>query len=174
VADGNLVLLLVDAVWLTLLGFGAVVIHREIGIISARLAAAGTIVPDGLELGVAVPRGAGVGRDQVLLFLFGDCAPCHQIARQLASVSRPDRICAVVKASPQGPETADDLIGALPAPVARLDAGTAERCTALFQVRSAPLGIAVRDGIVVAKSYLRSVGQVEFLVDQLAIEGAPQ
>jgi hypothetical protein len=43
-----------------------------------------------------------------------------------------------------------------------------ERLSKLFDVRSGPLAIAVRNGLIVAKGYINDTAEIEFLLAQAA------
>jgi hypothetical protein len=165
---GGLAILIFDGSLLACLAFGALVARRELTLLQRRVAMAGAAVSDALEIGAPVPRVADPARDRVLLFMYAQCDPCHEIARQLDRIVHRSRV-EVVLTNPGGDEAAERLLRtSLPEGVSCVAGERAERIAEALLVRSSPLGVAVREGLVVAKGYVRTLPDVQFLAEQAA------
>lgn len=164
-------ILWLDGVWMLLLAFGCVVLRRESAILDLRTRYGGS-VPDGLEIGVAVPRIPGVATASVFVFLFGDCSSCHDLVSELGKIETKSQRLAVVVGDGSLPNSALTLVGQLPPTVTTHTGVLADRVAASFKVHSGPLGIAVSNGVVVAKGYLRHVDDIELLASGSASKNA--
>ncbi|MEV4617405.1 hypothetical protein AB0J74_01655 [Asanoa sp. NPDC049573] len=159
---GDLALLAVDAVWLVLLGLGALVIRRELQLLQDRLADIGTAPMDGIAVGSFAPRTPGLGRDDVVLFLFGDCEPCHDAAEMVSRSLVPGRFLCVVNDGTV-PGSAASVLALLPSGVRTVTGDLAKTARERFQVHSAPFGVTVVDGLVAAKGTLRNPDDLDRL-----------
>jgi hypothetical protein len=165
---GDVTLLVVAAVWLALLGFGALVIRRELQLLQDRVRSIGRTPMDGLAVGSFAPRVPGLARDDVVLFLFGDCAPCHEIVDTLGRSLWPDRFLCVVNDGTI-PGSDESVLANLPGEVRRVSGSDARAALERFQVHSAPFGVAVVGGLVVAKGTLRDASELDVLLH--AVDG---
>ena len=166
--DGGLFLAIVDVAWLVLLIFGAIVLRREVAIIERRLLVAGRAVPDGPEVGSPVPRSPDRRKNRVLVFLYADCEPCHDLIPAFQSLSRPDLVEVVIGDSRDTRGGRRVIEAASFRPLTVISADEAERLARVFRVHSAPLAVGTRNGLVVAKSYLRSTRDIERVVEDVA------
>lgn len=162
--DGAGFLLVLDGVWLGALALGAVTLRREVAILRRRMMLAGGAVPDGLEVGAPVPRDADPATDRVLLFVYPHCEPCEELAPRLRFLSSPELLDVVVS----GGDPHEPLLERLPVSVRAVSGSEGERLSNLFDVRSGPLAIAVRSGLIVAKGYINDTAEIEFLLAQAA------
>ena len=165
---GDVALLVVAAVWLALLGFGALVIHRELQLLQDRVSSIGRTPMDGLAVGSFAPRVPGLARDDVVLFLFGDCAPCHDVVDALGRNLWPDRFLCVVNDGTV-PGSGESVLANLPDGVRRVSGADARSALERYQVHSAPFGVAVAGGLVVAKGTLRDADELDVLLH--AVDG---
>lgn len=160
--------LLLSLMWLVVVGAGALILRRELGLMRGRVAFAGTAISDGLEVGAPAPA-SYARRSRLLLFLFGDCAPCHEVVQTL-DVSRPDLLEAVALDGAQN-GAAESLRSGIGSRVSLIEGADAEKLRSAFAVTSGPLAIAVTDGIVTGKGYIRRPADLEML---LAAVGGPR
>src|SRR6266550_5241479 len=107
-------LLWLEAGWLATLAFGYIVVRREIFILDARTKRYSDIVPDGLEIGVYVPRTVGVARTDLFVFLFGDCDACHGLVDGLNNLAEGVRLAFVVAEGAAAGTGYDSLLRKLP------------------------------------------------------------
>ena len=165
---GGVALLVFDGSLLACLAVGAVVLRRELTLMKRRVAFAGVAVGDALEVGSAVPRAADPARDRVLLFMYAACEPCYDIARQLDRLADRSRVEVVLR-NPGDDDAAQKIFrAAVPAGVRCIEGPAAERVAEALSVRSSPLAVAVRSGLVVAKGYVHTLSDVDFLASQAA------
>jgi hypothetical protein len=165
---GGTALLVFDGSLLACLAVGAVVVRRELTLMRRRVALAGVAVGDALEVGSAVPPAADPTRDRVLLFMYAACEPCYDIARQLDRLADRSRVEVVLR-NPEGDDAAERILRAsLPDGVRCIGGEPAERLAQALSVRSSPLAVAVRSGLVVAKGYVHTLSDVDFLASQAA------
>lgn len=156
-------LLWIDAIWIAVLAFLALVVQRELSVLQALVRAnGGGAVADGPEIGSAVPRRARTGDDRLFVFLFGDCPPCHEVADRLHRLPGHCDLTIVV--------TDGGLLGSsasvLPLIPTRprltlLTGRTGEQHRAALRVHSGPFAVMTRGGVVTAKGYLR--GETDIL-----------
>ena len=148
--------------WIGLVALAALVLWREVSLIEHRIGAAGLRIVDGPEIGSLAPRSIR-GQDALYVFLSNRCPVCYEVAADIAQ--RPPagdvRLRAVRMSVGPGADAADDVLAALPPTVERLDGAIADRIVADLAVRATPLAIAVRDGLVVSKGYLRGRDDVD-------------
>lgn len=153
------ILLAVVAAWLALLAFGALVVRRELGLLQERLATIGTAATDGAAVGSFAPRVPQMRRDDVLLFLFGDCAPCHEVATEVGRTLDPRRfLCVLNDGTVAG--SAASVTRFLPAGARTVVGAPAQRAREELKVNSAPFGIAVVAGLITAKGTIRHAGDL--------------
>jgi hypothetical protein len=164
-------LLWLDGVWMLLLAFAYLVLHRDLAILDLRTRYGGS-VPDGLEIGVPVPRISGLKQADVYVFLFGDCSSCHELVRQLGDSHKSHGLVIVVTDG-SIPNSGYSLAGQFPPAVTTHTGPLADRIAESFKVHSGPLGICVSNGVVVAKGYLRHMDDVELLVHGRDPNGSP-
>lgn len=111
---------------------------------------------------------ASVSGSKLFIFLFGDCGSCYDLVSDLGKVAMRTGLAIVVRDGSR-PQAADSLLRQVPTDVTTYTGVTAERLVDSFKVHSGPLGISVRDGIVVAKGYLRHADDVRRLVGGKAL-----
>jgi hypothetical protein len=118
---------------------------------------------DGMAIGAVAPRIPGLARSDVVLFLFGDCDSCYEVVDAIRRSLVPGRfLCVVNDGTIAG--SAEGVLAALPAEARRLQGGGARAALERFQVHSAPFGVAVIDGLIVAKGTLRDSRELDRLV----------
>lgn len=154
-------LLGVLALWLTLLSLGTLIVRRELLVLSTRVARYGISVSDGPDVGAAIRPQPDVPRSGVFIFIYGDCGSCHDL---IAGMAREANWPHVVLIAGDGtvPGSSAELGGRLPG-VAAVSGEAAKRVADAWRVNSGPLGLAVQDGVVRAKGYLRHVRDVRLL-----------
>ncbi|WP_214416055.1 hypothetical protein [Sphaerisporangium fuscum] len=154
--------MVVCAVWLILVGLGLLVVRRELAILQDRVANSGAAPADGLAVGAVAPRFPGMREDDVVLFFFGDCEPCHEVAEEVARSADPSRFaCVVSDGTLEGSSTGFGEL--LPAQARVLTGDEATSVRERYKVRSGPFGVAVSGGLVVAKGVLRYADDLEHL-----------
>ncbi|GGO66683.1 hypothetical protein [Nonomuraea cavernae] len=153
---------LAGLVWLLLLSFGLLVVRRELSILQDRVAVSGAAPADGLAIGALAPRFPGLRADDVVLFFFGDCAPCHELATEVARSADPGRYACVVSDGAM-PGSAAGVRALLPADARALVGEEAAAVRQRYKVHSGPFGVAVSDGLVVSKGVLRYAEDLEQL-----------
>lgn len=159
---GNTALLVLCSVWLLLLGLGLLVVRRELSILQDRVAVSGAAPADGLAVGALAPHFPGLRSDDVVLFFFGDCEPCHEMAGEVAKSADPGVFACVVSDGTM-PGSSAGLARMLPQDARVLSGDAAATVRERFKVRSGPFGVAVADRLVVAKGVLRHAGDVDRL-----------
>ncbi|WP_214316807.1 hypothetical protein [Nonomuraea sediminis] len=159
---GNSGLLLVSLAWLILLSIGLLVVRRELAILADRVAATGSAPADGIAIGSPAPRFAGLRPDDVVLFFFGDCAPCHEMAQEVGRSGEAAEYACVVSDGTV-PDSGAGVAGMLPAQARVLTGASAADVRGRYRVHSGPFGVAVSGGLVVAKGILRHPGDLEDL-----------
>jgi hypothetical protein len=149
-------LLWIDAVWLLILAFLALVVYREYALLRTRIELEETKVSDGPEIGSLAPRGSRSSDDRVYLFLFGDCGACHELAAKLNRTSIEIPIEIAVGDGVHAGSGADLLDSIKPLPgVTVISGAQAERRRLAFGVNSGPFAIVVRNDVVSSKGYPR-------------------
>jgi hypothetical protein len=148
-------------VWLLLLAGGCLVVWRELLVLRARVGRYGLAVTDGLDVGQVVPAEPGLPRTGVAVFVFGDCGSCHELAAAMDDPARWPDVTFVVGdgAEPGSSAALAGLAGRFPV----VTGPPAEQAARSWRVNSGPLGLAVRDGVVYAKGYLRHGEDVTLL-----------
>jgi hypothetical protein len=145
-----------------LLALTAVVLWREVSLVEHRVDAAGLRIVDGPEIGSLAPRSIR-DQDALYVFLSNRCPACHEVVADLAQ--RPPagavRLRAVRMSVGPGADAAEDVLAVLPSAVERLEGAAADRIVADLAVRATPLAIAVRNGLIVSKGYLRGRDDVD-------------
>jgi hypothetical protein len=166
---GSAQLFWLDGVWMLLLAFAYLVLRRELALLDFRTRSGGS-VPDGLEIGVPVPRISGLVQADAYIFLFGDCSSCHDLVRQLGESNNGQGLVIVVR---DGSilNSGYSLARQFPADVTAHTGRLADRIGESFKVHSGPLGIGVSNGVVVSKGYLRHMDDIERLVRFPAFRG---
>jgi hypothetical protein len=159
---GEVTLLAVAAVWLVLLAVGVLVVHRELELLTDRVDTIGRTPMDGLAVGSFAPRVPGIGRDDVVLFLFGDCSSCHDVIAAVRQSLLPELFLCIINDGTV-PGSGDSVVASLPAAVRRVTGADARSALERFQVHSAPFGVAIVDGLVAAKGTLHETTELERL-----------
>jgi hypothetical protein len=149
-------------VWLLLLAFGLLVVRRELSILQSRVAASGDAPADGLAIGAIAPQFPGLRGDDVILFFFGDCAPCHELAEAVAASPDPRQFACLVSDGTL-PGSSAGVRDLLPADARAIAGDEAAAVRLRYKVRSGPFGVSVSGGLVVAKGVLRNTGDLEHL-----------
>jgi hypothetical protein len=149
-------------VWVILLGFGTVVVWRELLVLRARVVRYGVAVTDGPDVGGIARRQEGVPRTGVVIFVFGDCGPCHELAAGLGDPADWPGVGFVVGdgAEPGSSVALSELAARFPV----VTGPAAAEVALAWRVNSGPLGLAIRDDVVQAKGYLRHADDVRLLV----------
>lgn len=147
--------------WLLLLAAGCLVVWRELFVLRARVGRYGVAVTDGIDVGQVAPASPGLPRTGVAVFVFGDCGSCHELTATMDDPARWPDVTFVVGdgAEPGSSAGLADLAGRFPV----VAGPAAEQLARSWQVNSGPLGLAVRDGVVYAKGYLRHGDDVTLL-----------
>jgi hypothetical protein len=154
-------------IWSLLLAAGCLVVWRELLVLRARVGRYGIAVTDGLDVGQVVPAGPGLPRTGVAVFVFGDCGSCHELAAAMDDPARWPDVTFVLGdgAEPGSSASLAALTGRFPV----VTGPAAEQIARDWRVNSGPLGLAVRDGVVYAKGYLRHGGDVAMLRNALGL-----
>ncbi|TMR93145.1 hypothetical protein [Nonomuraea basaltis] len=155
-------LLVVSSVWLLLLTLGLLIVRRELSILQDRVAVSGAAPADGLAVGALAPPFPGLRPDDVVLFFFGDCEPCHEVATQVAGSAEPGAFACVVSDGTMAGSSAG-FARILPDDARVLTGDEAGAVRERYKVHSGPFGVAVSNGLVVAKGVLRSADDLEHL-----------
>lgn len=154
-------LLWIDAGWIAVLGFFALVARREFAMLRALVTANGGSVADGPEVGAVIPRLIRSGGDRLFIFLFGDCAPCHEVADRLHRVSHVPNVEVVVTDGALT-NSSKSLLTLIPDhPNLTVLAGpSADQCREALGVHSGPFAVMTRGDVVTAKGYLRGTADI--------------
>ena len=152
--------LVLVCVWLGVLTLVAVLLVRQVGLLTVRLSAAGqalAVENDGPEVGSYVPEDALSALPDLtaerayLLLISAGCTPCRELVADIGDRSFEQTIVALV---PGAEEQASELASLLPSGIrAVLDpeaAGLAE----ILGLQSTPFALEVERGIVTRKAYL--------------------
>jgi hypothetical protein len=159
---GYTALMVLCLCWLILLALGYLVVRRELSILQDRVAVSGAAPADGLAVGALAPQFPGRRPDDVVLFFFGDCEPCHEVAAEVARFADLKRFFCVISDGTMAGSSAG-FRELLPENARVL---TGEEATAVrerYKVRSGPFGVAVSEGLVVAKGVLRYADDLDHL-----------
>jgi hypothetical protein len=159
---GYTALFVVCAFWLLLLGFGLLVVRRELFILQDRVAVSGAAPADGLAVGALAPQFPGLRSNDVVLFFFGDCEPCHEVAAEVARRGDAAAFACVVSDGTM-PGSSAGFARLLPPDARVLTGDEAAAVRQRYQVHSGPFGVAVSGGLVVAKGVLRYPDDLERL-----------
>ena len=128
---------------------------REVSILEARLSHSGGRIVDGPEIGSLVPPTLR-RHDALYLFLSDDCPACHEVVADLRQQERWDFDAFAVRIRDGDRDHSDlDVFAELPDHVLGVSDDDGDRIVTALAVRASPLAIAVHDGLVVAKGYLR-------------------
>lgn len=155
-------LFVVASVWLLLLALGLLVVRRELSILQDRVAVSGAAPADGLAVGALAPQFPGMRPDDVVLFFFGDCEPCHEVATEVARSADPGGFACVVSDGTMAGSSAG-FRQILPENARVLTGDEAAAVRDRYKVHSGPFGVAVSNGLVVAKGILRYAADLEHL-----------
>jgi len=133
---------------------------REVSVLEARLRISGVGVVDGPEIGSLAPAVARA-RDALYLFLSDDCAACHEIVAALpvedVELEFATRAVRVPDDRLLPEPLGADVLLALPPWIESVPEELGDRIAAALRVRATPLALAVRDGLIVSKGYLRGL-----------------
>ncbi|GAA4230955.1 hypothetical protein FHR32_005730 [Streptosporangium album] len=155
-------LIIASLAWMLLLSVGLLVVRRELSILQDRVAASGAAPADGLAIGALAPRFPGLRPDDVVLFFFGDCAPCHEMAAEVAGSADPREFACVISDGTLAGSGAG-VRELLPGDARALVGDEATTVRERYKVRSGPFGVALSEGLVVGKGVLRHPGDLEHL-----------
>lgn len=155
-------LFVVASGWLLLLALGLLVVRRELSILQDRVAVSGAAPADGLAVGALAPQFPGMRSDDVVLFFFGDCEPCHEVATEVARSADPGGFACVVSDGTMAGSSAG-FRQILPEDARVLTGDEAAAVRDRYKVHSGPFGVAVSRGLVVAKGILRYADDLEHL-----------
>lgn len=159
---GYTALFVVCAVWLILLLLGLLVVRRELSILQDRVAVSGNALTDGLAVGAVAPPFPGLRDNDVVMFFFGDCEPCHEVATEVARSADPAGFACVVSDGTM-PGSAEGFRRILHADSRALIGAEGAAVRERYKVHSGPFGVAVSGGLVVAKGVLRYADDIEQL-----------
>jgi hypothetical protein len=148
---------IVIALGLLVVSIGVASLWREVLLLEARVAKAGTRAIDGPEIGTLVPAQLR-HIDAVYLFLSDHCAACHEVVARFEEAGGitqfPVRAVRVAEEKDYDGGTSE-IFETLPANLPALDDVVARKVVRDFAVRATPLAIAVRADLVAAKGYVR-------------------
>lgn len=147
------------SVWFVALGLITLVVWRELLVLRARVSLYCAAVVDGLELGEAVRGNPGLPDPVVVAFLFGDCEPCHDVAREVARSVPPSPHLVFVVNDGQAAGSGEGLARTLAGHRAYVG-DEARALTDRLRVRSGPLALSIRGGLVRGKGYLRGAADL--------------
>lgn len=169
--DQALIIALVLAgIWLGFLTLVVVLTIRQVGLMTVRLSAANdtastgdmtfSVDNDGPEIGSSVPGAVAsvlsqLGRERTcLLLVSATCVPCHKLVMELHKQGELPGTIALVAGRA---EVADGLAALLPPEMHIVrDPQAAELANAL-QIQSTPFAVAIEDGRISGKAYVRRV-----------------
>lgn len=135
---------------------------REVTVIEARVEAAGLTAIDGPEIGSRVPARLR-GADAVYLFLSDHCSACDDVVTRFdeRDQAMPFPVWAVRVADQDAyGASRGEVLERLPAALPAIPDLEAARIVRDLAIRATPLAIAVRDGLVAAKGYVRGPDDV--------------
>jgi hypothetical protein len=154
-------LLILDAIWLALLAVVTLGIARETAVLRNTRHRRDGRPLQGLPLGAAAPRVAGVGvhADEVLLFLDPHCSPCAQVVRTLRPEDAVLRLVPVVVGAPGDPAV-QRMVDDVPHAGTWYTGPAADRVRRAYRVTSEPFAVCTEGGFVYAKAFLRHAGDL--------------
>jgi hypothetical protein len=149
------------AVWLAVLTLVVLLLVRQVSLLTVRYALPAGRVDvdaDGVEVGTPLPAAvaalfpADVQERGSVIALSAGCVPCIEVVARLKSV-KIHWPCVAIVSGPQ--EEAAELARLLPPEVEHVLDPIAGRIASALELRSAPFAIAVTNGVVAGKRYLR-------------------
>jgi hypothetical protein len=158
------------AVWLAVLTIVVLLLVRQIGLLTVRLEHAGPRISmddDGLDVGRPVPEQTlaavpelAAGRKYAVV-LSASCAPCRDLAAELGRAQLDADVIVLVAGDE---EFSPQLVALLDGLDVVLDPRATE-ATAGLEIGTAPFAFELTDGVVTAKTYLRSVAELAALTE---------
>lgn len=158
--------------WLGALTLVVILLVRQIGLLTVRLARPGdqfSLAADGPKVGSIIPSEVATalpelsqGRVQLVL-LSATCTPCRERAAELGHRTLPPTTIALV---PGPVELADGVVALLPSGLRVIRSPEAVQITDALQIKSAPFAVAVEEGTVTGKTYLHSVADFDALLEK--------
>lgn len=159
------------ALWLGVLTLVMVLVVRQLAILTARFEMAGSRISpgaDGLEVGrqapVEVLSALPELRTRVgyVLVLSATCAPCRELAPNLAELSFTEPVTALV---PGRAELADSLAQLLPGWMRVVRDPEAMAIANALQVRTTPFAMEIEGGFVTGKAFLHAAADLRRLAE---------
>lgn len=164
----EVVLMGLVGVWATALLVCTLAVRRETAIVLNRLKNRRVPVRDGLNPGTVVPRRLydPIPEESTLLFLSASCPPCHELINRIGS-ALDERVTVILKDESEE-SLGDNIANRIPETVSLRRGAQAEAVRRMMQVDSEPLAIRVSDRIVVAKGYIRHVGDLQLITGEMS------
>lgn len=151
--------LVLVCVWLSVLTLIAVLLVRQIGLLTVRLNVASqtlSLDDDGPEIGSGVPEEVASvlpGRDEraYLLLISAGCQPCRELVSDLGEHRFEQSVVALV---PGRAEQASELAALLPSGVRAVLDPKATRLAEVLELESTPFALEIEGGIFTRKAFL--------------------
>jgi hypothetical protein len=151
--------LVLVCVWLGVLTLIAVLLVRQIGLLTVRLNVASqtlSLDDDGPEIGSGVPEEVASvlpGRDEraYLLLISAGCQPCRELVSDLGEHRFEQSVVALV---PGRAEQASELAALLPSGVRAVLDPKATRLAEVLELESTPFALEIEDGTFTRKAFL--------------------
>ena len=169
--DIEVAALVIAAIWLGVLTVVTLLVVRQVGLITLRLdiAGQGAVIPaDGLAIGVTVPDEVVARAPYLsdgltyLLLLSGTCAPCRELAPQLASVETRGLVVSLVPGDEEGVR---DLIPLIPPSYEVVRDPHAIEIAMALNMQRTPAVLEIEDSVVTGKAHLFSGLDFQRLID---------
>lgn len=162
---------------ISVFGVATMGLWREVAVVEARVKVAGALPIDGPEIG-ALAAGPIRSYDALYLFLSDDCPACNDFVADLPpdgeSLDFAVRAIRVRDEKPRDPSSEEEFAFSLPRFIETVPDGLANNVVREFAVRATPLAVAVRNGLVASKGYLRGTADMIEVARPLASNALPQ
>jgi hypothetical protein len=146
-----------------------VLLLRQVALLSIRASTVTTVDmnADGPVIGDIVPPDVAqaVGDAGVVMVVSASCKPCRDIVNALGSVDgRGNRLIVLLTGKP---DAADDLAALMPETTHVVRDPEAGRLARLLSISSTPFAVAIRNGSVTEKAFVRQIDDLAGLVEQV-------
>ncbi len=155
-------LLLLDAVWLLILGVCTLAVYREGKIAEGRSYLVSTRIAYGPDVGAPIPRSlaGSVPPAATLVFLSPSCPPCRDALDRIRPHLRRGNVSFVMRGPADDPLVIDMTSG-IPSGVAIHAGQQGEQLRALLNVDVEPFVVQIADRLIVGKGLIRNANDFE-------------
>lgn len=158
------------AVWAAVVTVGLLLCIRQIALLTHRVSTVGdafSFASDGPEIGTELPADVVAvlppsNGDSYVLNISASCAPCRELAEELSRTPIDLPVTALV---PGREELAEAIVELLPSSFRVVRDPDATRLAQALDIQSTPFVVAAQSGVVVAKSYVNAVRDIDRMVE---------